>query len=115
MARMTGFRKLDLFPSSGGHTLLRPSERGNPHSLDLSKEHNRVCASLSSSVNGNRYTKNYVFWDVTPCGSCKNRCLEERIALIIRVTRISELETSAVTISPILFTLKMEVIRFSIR
>jgi hypothetical protein len=30
--------------------------------------------------------KNGVFWDVTPCGSCKNRS--------IRVTRIGELGTT---------------------
>jgi hypothetical protein len=34
--------------------------------------------------------KNDVFWDVTPCGPCKNRRLEERIASIIRVRRIGE-------------------------
>jgi hypothetical protein len=33
--------------------------------------------------------KNSVFWDVTPCGSCKN-VSKERIAYIIRVTRIGE-------------------------
>jgi hypothetical protein len=32
-----------------------------------------------------------VFWDVTPCGSCKNRRFEERITTIIRVKEISEL------------------------
>jgi hypothetical protein len=38
--------------------------------------------------------KNAIFWDVTPCGSCKNRCFfEERIASIIRVTRMGELGT----------------------
>jgi hypothetical protein len=31
--------------------------------------------------------KDTVFWDVTPCGSCKNR----RSASIIRLTRIGEL------------------------
>jgi hypothetical protein len=30
-------------------------------------------------------TKNAVSWDVTPCGSCKNRNSEERIVSIIRV------------------------------
>jgi hypothetical protein len=34
--------------------------------------------------------KNVVFCDVTPCGSCKNRLLEELSASIIRVTRIGE-------------------------
>jgi hypothetical protein len=32
-----------------------------------------------------------VFWYVTPCGSCKNRHFEERIAPIVKVTRIIEL------------------------
>jgi hypothetical protein len=41
--------------------------------------------------------KNAVFWDVTPCGSCKNRRLDERSACIIRVTRIGELGRLAVT------------------
>jgi hypothetical protein len=35
--------------------------------------------------------KNGVFWDVTPCGSCKNRRFG---ASIIRVTRIGELRTT---------------------
>jgi hypothetical protein len=38
--------------------------------------------------------KNGVFWDVTPCGSCKNRRFEELNASFIRVTRISELGTT---------------------
>jgi hypothetical protein len=37
--------------------------------------------------------KNVVFWDVTPCGSCKNRRFVELSASIIRVTRIGELGT----------------------
>jgi hypothetical protein len=32
--------------------------------------------------------KNGIFWDVTPCGSSKNRVSEVRSASIIRVTRI---------------------------
>jgi hypothetical protein len=35
--------------------------------------------------------KNAVFWDVMPCGSYKNYVSEERIASIMRFTRISEL------------------------
>jgi hypothetical protein len=31
--------------------------------------------------------KNGVFWDVTPCDSCKNRLLEELSASFIRVTK----------------------------
>jgi hypothetical protein len=38
--------------------------------------------------------KNAVFWDVTPCGSCKNRQFGGRIASIIRVTRIGDLGTT---------------------
>jgi hypothetical protein len=62
--------------------------------------------------------KNVVFWVVTPCGSCKNRRLEERSAFIIRVTRIGGLGTTiAITINrhtlqrnAIPFTLMMEAI-----
>jgi hypothetical protein len=35
--------------------------------------------------------KSAVFWDVTPCDSCKNDVSEERIASTIRVTGIGEL------------------------
>jgi hypothetical protein len=35
--------------------------------------------------------KNGVFWDVTPCGSCKNRLFGGTYASFIRVTRIGEL------------------------
>jgi hypothetical protein len=38
--------------------------------------------------------KNAVFWDITPCGSCKDRHFEERIASIIKVTKIGELGTT---------------------
>jgi hypothetical protein len=41
--------------------------------------------------------KNAVFLDVTPCCSCKSRRFGEKYPSIIRVNRISELETSAVT------------------
>jgi hypothetical protein len=72
--------------------------------------------------------KHGVFWDVTPCGSCKNRVWEERSASIIRVTRIGELGTtvavtsirptllvtaSVVPSSPILVTLMMEALSSS--
>jgi hypothetical protein len=36
-----------------------------------------------------------VFWDVTPLDFVRNGILQERIAFIIRVQRISELGTSA--------------------
>jgi hypothetical protein len=38
--------------------------------------------------------KNAVFWDGTPCGSCKNDDLEELTISVIRVLRIGELETT---------------------
>jgi hypothetical protein len=38
--------------------------------------------------------KNAVFWDVTPCGSCKNRRFGELSVSFIRVTRIGELGTT---------------------
>jgi hypothetical protein len=41
--------------------------------------------------------KNDVFWDVTPSGSCKTGLSEELRASFIRVTRIGELGTLAVT------------------
>jgi hypothetical protein len=66
--------------------------------------------------------KNDVFWDVSPCGSCKNRRLGPS-ASIIRVTRIGELGTTlAVTSlvtadivlsSPILVTLMKETLGYS--
>jgi hypothetical protein len=37
--------------------------------------------------------KNDVFWDVSPCGSCKNRRFGGTSASVIRVTRIGELRT----------------------
>jgi hypothetical protein len=43
--------------------------------------------------------KNGVFWDVTPCDSCKSRLSEELSASIIRVTRIGYLATTLAVIS----------------
>jgi hypothetical protein len=40
------------------------------------------------------YTKDGVFWVVTPCGSCKNDVSEEPGASFIRVTNIGELGTT---------------------
>jgi hypothetical protein len=73
--------------------------------------------------------KNGVFWDVTPCGSCKNRRDKEEIsASFISVTRIDELETTqavtsnrrtllvtacVVSSSPILVTLMKEALSSS--
>jgi hypothetical protein len=39
-----------------------------------------ICCTRDTTLN---ILKNSVFWNVTPCGSCKNRRLEERIASII--------------------------------
>jgi hypothetical protein len=41
--------------------------------------------------------KNAVFWDVSPCGSCKNLCFGGTYHPIIRVTIIGRLVTLAVT------------------
>jgi hypothetical protein len=41
--------------------------------------------------------KNAVFWDDTPCGSCKNRHFIGTFASIISLTRIGELGMLAVT------------------
>jgi hypothetical protein len=38
--------------------------------------------------------KNAVFWNMTPCRSCKYDVWEERIASIIRVARVSVLQTT---------------------
>jgi hypothetical protein len=38
--------------------------------------------------------ENGIFWDVTPCGSCKTEVSEELNASVIRVTRIGELGTT---------------------
>jgi hypothetical protein len=54
--------------------------------------------------------KNVVFWDVTPCGSIRMDVSEESIASIMRLERIGELRMLAVTSSPILATLMMEMI-----
>jgi hypothetical protein len=75
---------------------------------------------------------NAIFWDFTPCGSCKNRHSEQCSASIIRMTRIGELRTAlavtsnhfftacqllvtanAVPSSPILVTLMMEALHSS--
>jgi hypothetical protein len=62
--------------------------------------------------------KNGVFWDVTPCASCKNRRFGELSASFIRVTRIGELVTTLATASvvhssPILVTLMKEALSSS--
>jgi hypothetical protein len=83
----------------------------------ISKELNLL--SVRFEVFAAATIKNVVFWDVTLCDSCKNR-----LASIIRVRRISELRTLAVTSnrstlrnvvsgSLILLTLMMEEIHYS--
>jgi hypothetical protein len=37
--------------------------------------------------------KNAVFWDVMPCGSCRNRRFRGRITSNIRITKIGKLGT----------------------
>jgi hypothetical protein len=65
--------------------------------------------------------KNGVFWNVTLCGSCKNRRFGGISASFIRMTRIGELGTSnrrtltasVVPSSPILVTLMKEALSSS--
>jgi hypothetical protein len=52
--------------------------------------------------------KNAIFWDVTPCDSCKNRRFGG-IASIIKVKRIAEIGTLAVIANVV--TLMIEAIR----
>jgi hypothetical protein len=55
-----------------------------------------------------------VFWDVTPCDSCRNRLFGGTRASIIRVTRIGELGLLAVASNGrTLNTLMMEALRSS--
>jgi hypothetical protein len=82
--------------------------------------HNRAFERAVQTERASPVLKNGVFWDVTPCGSCKNNVSMELRASIIRVTRIGELGTtlavttirrtlrSVVPSSPILVTLMKE-------
>jgi hypothetical protein len=82
--------------------------------------HNKNC--IGFEVFTAATVKKAVLWDVTPCGSCKDRRFEG-IALIIRVTRIGELgkmlaATLLVTVnvvpsSMIIVILMMEVVSSS--
>jgi hypothetical protein len=47
--------------------------------------------------------KSVIFWDVTPCGSYKNRRFGEHIASTIRVKRIGELGTTLAVTSNCIF------------
>jgi hypothetical protein len=51
--------------------------------------------------------KKGVFWDVTPCGSCKNRVSEEEIIFLRSVRRLL-VAACVVPSSPILVTLMNE-------
>jgi hypothetical protein len=42
------------------------------------------------------FVKNAIFWDVMPCGSCKNQRFGRTLTSIISVTRIGELGTMLV-------------------
>jgi hypothetical protein len=60
--------------------------------------------------------RNAVFSDMTLCGSCEDQNLEERIASIIRMTRLGELVTVTANVVPsssILFTQMMNLMRSS--
>jgi hypothetical protein len=50
-------------------------------------------ASKKQVITNNFASKDGVFWDVTPCGSCKTDVSEE-LSAFIRVTRIGELGTT---------------------
>jgi hypothetical protein len=51
------------------------------------------CETLSLTLREEHKLKiNSVFWEILPCGPCKEDVLEEIIAPIIRVTRIGELK-----------------------
>jgi hypothetical protein len=51
--------------------------------------------------------KNIIFWDITPCGSCKKT--EVFLSSLLRLV----VTANVVAISPILVTMMMEVIRSS--
>jgi hypothetical protein len=51
--------------------------------------------------------KNAVFWDVTPCGSCKNRLWEDRITSIISD---KNRQARGIAVKPISVNLIMEAI-----
>jgi hypothetical protein len=59
-----------------------------------SKYRNKYINYIRSEVFTAVTMKNGIFWDVTPCGSCKNRRFWEPSASFIRVTWIGELGTT---------------------
>jgi hypothetical protein len=57
-------------------------------------QYSTIIVMQGLQLSGFQIIKKAVFWDITPCGSCKNHVSEERSASIIRVTRIGELGTT---------------------
>jgi hypothetical protein len=57
-----------------------------------------------------KFIENGVFWDVTPCGSCKNRRTFRRNLAFLRSMRRLLVTASVVPSSPILVTLMKEAI-----
>jgi hypothetical protein len=72
---------------------------------------------VASSVKFEVFTavtmKNRVFWDVTPCGSCKNRCFGGTSVVFLRSMRRLLVTASVVPCSPILVTLMKEALSSS--
>jgi hypothetical protein len=56
--------------------------------------HRRINIFTSPSFQNRCTSKNGFFWDVTPCGSSRNRSSKELSASFIRATRIGELGTT---------------------
>jgi hypothetical protein len=70
----------------------------------MGKEHCKIQLSVRFEVFTAVTLKNGVFWDVTPCGSCK------KYLVFIRSVRRWLVAASVVPSSPILFTLMKEVL-----
>jgi hypothetical protein len=105
--RACGFVKIVTRP--GKPSAHQPSMKGSPcgvrmlecsFSLPLfTNYHRTVPFNPSFEVFTAATMTNAVFGVVKPCGSCKNDILEERIASIIRIKRISELGRTLVITS----------------
>jgi hypothetical protein len=54
----------------------------------------RIAVCWTAELPNLKWVKNGVFWDISPCGSCKNRRFEELSASFIKVTGIDELEAA---------------------
>jgi hypothetical protein len=90
--------------------------RGSEHLLP------GICLDVPNITKKYVNMKNGVFWDVTPCGSCKNRCLagtfrlhhhddNTHFAFLRSLSRL--LVTANVPSSPILVTLMMKALSSS--